>query len=111
MTRLLVLALVLVGCQRETASYNVDVPPPTGSAPMVLPMASASPRQTSSAVPLPSGFRAGDSVEVEWHGDWYPARVLAVTTPFPPTYHIRYDGYGEEWDEDVGLDRIRPRAE
>ena len=69
----------------------------------MLPMASALPRANA----VPDRFRRGDRVEVEWHGDWYPAHVLEVGTAFPPTYKIHYDGYGEDWDEDVGLDRIR----
>jgi hypothetical protein len=46
---------------------------------------------------------------VEWHGKYYEATVLS-TTPDGLT-RIHYDGYGPEWDEDVGEDRIRPRPE
>jgi hypothetical protein len=99
--------LVLLACQPTTTSYNVDVPPPSGSAAMILPMASALPHTEPSATPVQGAFRIGDAVEVEWQNDWWPAHVLTVVAQFPPTYRIRYDGYGSEWDEDVGLDRIR----
>lgn len=74
---------------------------------MILPMASALPHEDPVAKPPPSTFKPGDAVLVEWQNDWWPARVLEVVTSFPPSYRIHYDGYGDEWDEDVGLDRIR----
>lgn len=44
-------------------------------------------------------------IEVEWEGDWYPATVLkkdgAKTL-------IHYVGFGNEWDEWVTAERIRP---
>ncbi len=103
----LVLFCLSLGCQRAATSYTVDVPPPTGSAP-VLPMASTRPHPVASSSPLPNDFRTGDAVEVEYHGDWWPAHVLEVGTA---TYHIHYDGYADDWDEEVGLDRIRARSE
>ncbi len=48
--------------------------------------------------------RVGDAVEVEWGGSWWPARVLEVV---PEGVKIRYDGYGQEWDEVVGQARVR----
>lgn len=47
----------------------------------------------------------GTSVEVEWKKSWYPARVLEASHGL---HRVRYDGYGEEWDEWVGPRRIRP---
>jgi hypothetical protein len=48
---------------------------------------------------------AAKAVEVEWSGTWWPATVLK--TDGERTY-IHYDGFGDEWDEWVGKDRIRP---
>ena len=47
----------------------------------------------------------GDVVEVEWQGSWYAA-VLRERRG--AQWLIHYDGYGDEWDEVVGEDRIRP---
>jgi hypothetical protein len=46
----------------------------------------------------------GDKAHVLWKGTWYPASVLKAkgTECF-----IHYDGYGSNWDEWVGPDRIR----
>lgn len=46
----------------------------------------------------------GDAVEVLWKGRWYPAKVLETK---PSQWFIGYDGYGKEWNEWVGQDRIR----
>lgn len=54
-------------------------------------------------------FSAGDRLEVEWHGSWYPATVLAVEPG--GRYLIHYVGYGKEWDEVVGPDRMRQVTE
>ena len=54
-----------------------------------------------------SAFAAGDAVDVEWHGAWYPATVQEVKQP--GRYKIRYDGYDSSWDEVVGPGRIRAR--
>lgn len=102
------LTLLLLACQPRATTYSVDVPPPNGSAQMILPMASALPEQK--AEPVQAGFRVGDAVEVEWQGDWWPAHVTNMSSTFPITYAIHYDGYGDEWDEWVGLDRIRALA-
>ena len=46
----------------------------------------------------------GMQILVEYHGTWYAGRVLAVRTG---GVRIRYVGYGREWDETIGLDRVR----
>jgi hypothetical protein len=54
---------------------------------------------------VPAGaYRAGQAVEVEYGGAWYPAVVVSVEAA---GWRIRYDGYGDEWDETVGAERIR----
>ena len=52
-------------------------------------------------------LRAGDPVEVLWGGSYWPAKVLAVRGA--DRYAIHYDGYGAEWDEVVGPERLRVR--
>ena len=42
--------------------------------------------------------------EVEWHGTWYPAQVLEEKDG---KFYIKYDGYGDNWNEWVGKERIK----
>ncbi len=49
-------------------------------------------------------YTAGTAVEVEWHGVWYPARILNRTES---VHLVHYDGYAESWDEWVGSTRVR----
>ncbi len=53
-------------------------------------------------------YKTGDRVRVEWHGQLYMATVMSIVGQ--ERYRIRYDGYGPEWDETVGLARIQPRV-
>jgi hypothetical protein len=48
--------------------------------------------------------KAGQKVEVQWKGSWYPATVQKVKGE---QCFIHYDGYGKSWDEWVGPDRIK----
>lgn len=97
-------------CASHPSSDVVHIPS------LVAPKASlAAPSASAKATPRPDpteslrasqpGRAVGSKIEVEWHGRYYPATVLA-TTPDGKT-RIHYDGYGDEWDEDVGEDRIR----
>lgn len=52
----------------------------------------------------PVQYRIGEKVEVEWHKQWFPAKVLKVKGG---THFITYEGYGNEWDEWVSSKRIR----
>ncbi len=47
--------------------------------------------------------KAGDKVEVLWKGKYYAATVKEVKDG---KWFIHYDGYGDNWDEWVGADRI-----
>lgn len=49
--------------------------------------------------------KVGDRAEVEWKGKWYPAQVTKVNKDGTQCF-IRYDGYGSDWDEWVGKNRI-----
>ncbi|MCC6559440.1 MAG: hypothetical protein IT372_41500 [Polyangiaceae bacterium] len=51
--------------------------------------------------------KVGDRVRVEWHGQMYPAVITAIVGQ--ERYRIHYEGYGPEWDETVGLNRIQPK--
>jgi len=50
-------------------------------------------------------YDVGDHVLVEWEGKVYPAMILEV--PGPGKVKVHYDGYGNEWDENVGRSRIQ----
>ena len=54
----------------------------------------------------PTELKVGSKAQVEWHHRWWPAKVVKVNAE-EKKYFITYDGYGQEWDEWVGADRIR----
>jgi hypothetical protein len=55
-----------------------------------------------------SVYREGERVRVEWHGSMYPATITGVLGD--DRYRVHYEGYGNEWDEDVGLNRIQRKG-
>jgi hypothetical protein len=63
-------------------------------------------RSAAPSRPLGSA-RVGQRVEVEWHGTWWAAEVVAKKRGF---YKIHYTGWGPEWDEWVEPPRMRTRA-
>ena len=48
----------------------------------------------------------GTEVMVLWQGDWYPATTLKSRGA---RYYINYDGWGSNFDEWVGPDRLKLR--
>ena len=52
-----------------------------------------------------AALRVGDAVEVLWGGSYWPAKV--TSRGGGGRFAIHYDGYGSEWDETVGPDRLR----
>lgn len=50
-------------------------------------------------------LHARDHADVLYNGTWYPATVLSE--PAAGFWQISYDGYGPEWNDVVGFDRIR----
>ncbi len=52
-------------------------------------------------------YRLGDQVRVQWSGKYYAAQIVEVVGK--EQYRVHYDGYGSEWDENVGLSRIQPK--
>jgi len=55
-----------------------------------------------------ASYVVGDRLQVMWKGKLYPAAVTAVM----PNHQVKihYEGYGNEWDEVVGPDRIKGRT-
>lgn len=52
-------------------------------------------------------YKVGDHVRVEWHGKYYPATIIEIVGK--EQYRVHYEGYGPEWDENVGLPRVQAR--
>lgn len=69
--------------------------PPAGE----LVLASDEPMMNTSALP---------DFEVEWNGAWYPAEILRKEGN---RYLIHYHGWGGEWDEWIGSNRLRKRRQ
>jgi len=82
--------------------------------PVAGPAAKAAPlRSRADAGAPPDGgprsvYREGERVRVEWHGSLYPATIIGVLGD--DRYRVHYEGYGNEWDEDVGLNRIQRKG-
>jgi len=55
-----------------------------------------------------AAYYQGEQVYILWNGNWYPGEILAVYNG-RGTYKVHYDGYGSEWDEEVGPDRLSPQ--
>jgi hypothetical protein len=52
-------------------------------------------------------YRIGDVVRVEWNGRFYTAQIVDIVGK--EKYRVHYEGYGPEWDENVGLGRIQAK--
>jgi hypothetical protein len=52
----------------------------------------------------PRGTREGDRIEVEWDGKWYRAQIQETQGD---RCRVHYVGYGSNWDEWVGPQRMR----
>lgn len=63
---------------------------------------------TSAVAHWAADHQVGEKVEVKWGSSWYAAEVKAIEGP--NQWKIGYDGYGANWDEVVGPDRIRARG-
>jgi len=75
--------------------------------PVVAPEPPAKVRAKALQAAQSNRYKLNDRVRVEWHGQIYPATVTGIVGQ--EQYRVRYDGYGPEWDEIVGLSRIQPR--
>ncbi len=107
----LLLTASLTGCVSHPESVDLvripslPAPPPTSPTSRVSSTALPLARSPEASDGRPKGRELDSHIAVEWHGKYYPATVIG-TTPEGLT-RIHYDGYGTEWDEDVGEDRIR----
>jgi len=84
------------------------VPTPAGPPPNKV-RSKAVGSASASASPLPASvYRVGDRVRVEWHGSIYPATI--ITALGDDRYRVHYEGYGNEWDEDINMNRIQRKG-
>ena len=90
------------GSTPAVAQPRAAEPAPAAAAPSAAPVRLD--RRHAEAL---AALGAGDAVEVLWGGTYWPARVTARVGA--DRYQIHYEGYGPEWDETVGPDRVRLR--
>jgi hypothetical protein len=45
------------------------------------------------------------TIFIRWNGRWYPGQIVREVTS--TSWEISYDGYGDDWNEVVGADRLR----
>jgi hypothetical protein len=64
------------------------------------------PLSASPTVAVAQTWNAGDRVQVQWKGAWYPATILEVSGN---GYRVHYEGYGSNWDEVVAPFRVKAR--
>jgi hypothetical protein len=69
-------------------------------------LVAADPETASAQQSMSSVCRPRSRLEVHWSGTWYPATVNGVPDREGRCL-IGYDGYGANWDERVGPDRVR----
>ena len=62
-------------------------------------------RRTAVQAAQTNTHKINDRVKVEFQGHYYPAVVVGIVGP--EKYCVHYEGYGNEWDENVSRDRIR----
>ncbi len=100
------LALLCLGAVLGTSMYAAFVP--EAPLPRTVPAAHVS-QPTAKTVPQRAKIRAsGSPIDVEWHGAYFHATVVAMTPD--GRVRIHYDGYGDVWDEDVTDERIREQT-
>ncbi len=83
---------------RSRIEGRVEGKPPTPEPPEKV-------RRTAVEAAKTNQHKIGERVKVEFHGHYYPAVVVGIVGP--ERYRIHYEGYGNEWDENVGQERIR----
>lgn len=54
-----------------------------------------------------AAYSAGERVFIYWGSAWYPGNILSVERD--QTYKVHYEGWSNNFDEVVGLNRLRPR--
>jgi hypothetical protein len=97
----LLLAFV-AGCAPRNAVVVVPVPALEVSVREV----EGQPLVTTAPDPREDGRGQGELVDVEWRGSWWPATLLERRGA---RWLVHYDGYGDDWNEVVSIERIRDR--
>lgn len=87
----------------ETSTATTTAPTTTATDTAATATATATTTATTASA-TGKTFKVGDKINVIWNGATYPATVLAVLPN--DKYKIHYTGWGSNWDETVGLDRI-----
>lgn len=64
-------------------------------------------RRTAVEAAKTNKFKIGDRVRAEWHAHTYNAVIVGIVGP--ERYRLHYEGYGSEWDENVGRERLRSK--
>lgn len=64
-------------------------------------------RRTAVEAAKTNKFKIGDKVRAEWHNYTYNAVIVGIVGP--ERYRVHYEGYGSEWDENVGRERLRAK--
>jgi len=97
------LALLCLGAVLGTSMYAAFVPeaPLPQTVPAVHTAVKTVPHRAKTRI-------AGSAIDVEWHGAYFHATVVAMTPD--GRVRIHYDGYGDVWDEDVTDERIREQT-
>jgi hypothetical protein len=75
--------------------------------PVTIPDPPEKVRRTAVEAAKTNQHKIGDRVMVDWHGHYYPALIVGVVGP--ERYRIHYEGYGNEWDQNVGAERIKAK--
>ena len=74
--------------------------------PVAMPEPPEKVRRTAIEAAKTNTYKAGDRVRVDWHGHIYSATIIGVLGP--ERYRVHYEGYGNEFDENIGRDRVQP---
>ncbi|MCC6524077.1 MAG: hypothetical protein IT373_15560 [Polyangiaceae bacterium] len=74
--------------------------------PVTMPEPPEKVRRTAVEASKTNTYKTGERVRVDWHGYTYGAVIVGVLGP--ERYRVHYDGYGNEWDENIGRERIQP---
>ncbi len=64
-------------------------------------------RRTAMRAAKTNRYKIGDRIKVQFQGHYYPAVIVGIVGP--EKYRVHYEGYGNEWDENVGTDRLQSK--
>jgi hypothetical protein len=87
---------------RQTTPATTPAAPPA-AVPSPAPVPAPEPPASSGSAEV---YAVGDTINVQWSGRWYPAKILERKGD---RYKISYVGYASNWDEWVTTARMRKR--